>query len=166
MGDDWVARAGAGLAVSRVVNHAITHAASARAVILSGTFLSHVFNFRLTYIDCSGGLRMKRTIRIIGILVALLILIAAALPFLVNANAFRPRLESELTRALGRRVTVGDLKFSLFSGSLTANDLAVADDPTFSTSPFLHAKALSLKAELWPLISSRQLRITGLTIDT
>jgi AsmA protein len=108
---------------------------------------------------------MKRLIQIIGILVVLLILIAVALPFLVNANAFRPKLESELTQALGRRVSIGNLKFAILSGSITADNLSVADDPAFSSSPFLRAKALSLNVELWPLISSRKLNIQGLTIN-
>src|SRR4051812_9982647 len=114
----------------------------------------------------AGGLFMKRVVRFIGIIVVLLILIAAALPFLVNANAFRPRLEAALTDSLGRRVTVGDLKLALLSGSVTANDLSIADDPAFSSAPFLHAKALTLTVELWPLISARKLNITGLTVET
>src|SRR5579871_3408283 len=63
---------------------------------------------------------MKRALRVIGILVALLIVIAVALPFLIDANQFRPRLEQELTKVLGRDVQLGDLKLSLFSGGVTA----------------------------------------------
>ncbi len=108
---------------------------------------------------------MKRKIRVIAIVAALVLVAILCLPFLVDANQFRPRLESELTKALGREVTVGDLKLSIFSGGVTASDLAVADDPSFSRQPFIRAKSLKLGVELWPLVVSRKLNVTGLTID-
>ena len=74
-------------------------------------------------------------------------------------------LESRLTQALGREVKLGDLKLSILSGSVTANDLSIADDPAYSRTPFVQAKSLAIGVELWPLITSRQLHVTGLTID-
>jgi len=41
---------------------------------------------------------MKHALRWLAIVVALLILIALALPFLIDANQFRPRLEAALPR--------------------------------------------------------------------
>ncbi len=60
---------------------------------------------------------MKRTLKILAIVVAVLILIVIAIPFFIDANTFRPKLETELTGALGREVKVGNLSLSLFSGS-------------------------------------------------
>jgi AsmA protein len=54
---------------------------------------------------------------------------------------------------------------SIFSGSLVAKDLSIADDPGFSSNPFLTAKALRVGVEVWPLITSKVLHITGLTIE-
>jgi len=108
---------------------------------------------------------MKRILKIIGILIALLIATALVLPFVIDANQFRPRLESELTQALGREVKLGDLKLSLFSGGVGASDLSVADDPAFSKQAFLTAKALNVGVELQPLIFSRKLNVTGIEID-
>jgi len=61
---------------------------------------------------------MKRALKIIGIVVAVILLVVIALPFLVNVNSFRPRLESELSAALGRQVKVGNLSLSVLSGSV------------------------------------------------
>ena len=80
-------------------------------------------------------------------------------------NQFRPVLEERLTAALGREVKIGDLKLSIFSGGASASDITVADDPAFSKEPFLRAKDLAVGVELWPLIFSRQLNVTSLTID-
>jgi len=104
-------------------------------------------------------------LRIAGIAVAVVILAALALPFFVNANQFRPVLEERLTAALGREVKIGDLKLSVFSGGASASDVTIADNPAFSKEPFLRAKSLAVGVELWPLIFSRQLNLTSLTID-
>jgi AsmA protein len=93
-----------------------------------------------------------------------LIVILLALPLFTNANSFRPTIEVKLSAALGRKVQVGDLRLSIFSGSLTASNLAIADDPAFSTSPFLTAKTF-LGVEVWPLITSKTLNVISLTIE-
>src|SRR5258706_348206 len=108
---------------------------------------------------------MKRILRVVGIVAVLLLVIAAALPFLIDANQFRPRLESELSKSLGREVKVGNLKLSILSGGVSADDLSIADDPAFGRSPFLKAKSLSIGVEMWPLILSRKLHVTGVAID-
>ena len=108
---------------------------------------------------------MKRALKWIGIVVVVLIVVVLVLPFLINVNSFRPRIESELTNALGRKVTVGNLSLSLWSGSLAADDIAIADDPAFSTSPFIRAKALNVGVEVVPLILSKTLHVTDLTLS-
>ena len=88
------------------------------------------------------------------------------IPFLVNADTFRPTIENQLSGALGRKVALGHLSFSLFTGSLVANDISIADDPAFSTSPFVGAKSLHIGVEIGPLLFHRQVRITNLTVDS
>lgn len=108
---------------------------------------------------------MKRTLKIIGIVVAVLIVILIAIPFFINANAFRPKLETELTSTLGRQVKVGNLSLSLFSGSVTADDISIADDPAFNKGSFVQAKSLSVGVEMIPLIFSRALNVTDITLN-
>jgi len=108
---------------------------------------------------------MKPLLKIIAILVGLLILVVIALPFLIPANTFRPKLESELNDALGRQTTVGNLSLSLLSGGLSADNIAIADDPQFSKSPFVQAKSLSVGVELIPLIFSKTLNVTNITLN-
>jgi AsmA protein len=108
---------------------------------------------------------MKTALKVVGIVVALLIVIAIALPFLINVNSFRPQIESNLSSALGRPVKVGNLGLSILSGSVEANELSIADDPKFSNSPFIQAKSLQVGVELMPLIFSKTLNVTRLLID-
>lgn len=108
---------------------------------------------------------MNRTLKIVAIVVGVLILIVIAIPFFIDANSFRPRLETELTQVLGRQVKVGNLSLSLFSGSVAADDISIADDPAFSKSPFVQAKSLKVGVELIPLILSKTLNVTNLTLN-
>lgn len=107
----------------------------------------------------------KRIITFALIGVAVLVLLVLSLPLFLNANSFRPQIEGRLSAALGRKVQVGDLGLSIFSGSVSASDLRVADDPKFSGKPFLVAKSLHVGVEMWPLITSRSLKIRSLTVD-
>lgn len=106
-----------------------------------------------------------KALRWLGIVVALLLVIVLAIPFLINVNQFRPRLETALTHALGREVKLGDLKLSILSGSVEASDLDIADDAAYSKTPFVRAKSLKVGVELQPLIFSKKLNVTGIEIQ-
>jgi AsmA protein len=112
-----------------------------------------------------GGNVMKKIYRNIGIGIAAFIALLLVLPLLINVNSFRPKIESELSTALGRKVELGDLSLSILGGKVSAANIRIADDPAFSQSPFLTAKSLNIGVELIPLIFSKQLNITGLTLD-
>lgn len=108
---------------------------------------------------------MNKIVKIAAIVIALLIVIALAVPFLINVNSFRPQIESSLSSALGRPVKVGNLSLSILSGSVEANELSIGDDPKFSTSPFLQAKTLGVGVELMPLVFSKELHVTHVLIN-
>ena len=108
---------------------------------------------------------MSRTLRNVLIGVGVLIVLLIVAPFLIPVNQFRPTIEEKASAALGRKVQVGDLSLSLLGGALSAKDLSIGDDPKFSPSPFLTAKSLNVGVEIMPLIFSKQLNVTGITID-
>ena len=108
---------------------------------------------------------MKTALKVAGIVVAVFIVIAIAVPLLVNVNNFRPQIESTLSTTLGRPVKVGNLSLGIFSGSVGADQLSIADDPKFSSAPFIQAKSLQVGVELMPLIFSKQLNVTKIVID-
>ena len=107
----------------------------------------------------------KRTLKIAGIVVAAVVVILIALPLFINVNSFRPKIESELANALGRPVTLGEMSLSLFSGKVDVKDVSIADDPTFSKSPFITMKSLQIGVDVMPLIFSKQLNITGIELE-
>jgi AsmA protein len=108
---------------------------------------------------------MKHILKIAAIVVGVIIVIAIAIPFFVDANTFRPKLESELSGTLGREVKVGNLSLSLFSGAVKADNIAIADDSTFSNNPFVQAQSLKVGVEMMPLIFSKALHVTEITLN-
>jgi AsmA protein len=108
---------------------------------------------------------MKRILKIGAIAFAILLLILIALPLLINVNSFRPKIESELTTALGRQVTMGNLSLSILSGSVVAHNIAIADDPGYGKSPFVTAKSLKVGVELIPLVFSKQVNVTEIKLE-
>jgi AsmA protein len=108
---------------------------------------------------------MKPIVKWIGIPLVVLILIVISLPFLINVDQFRPTLQSDLSSALGREVTLGDLHLKILSGEVSADDLSVAEDPAFGKPAFIKAKALHVGVELLPFLFSRKLIVTELNID-
>lgn len=108
---------------------------------------------------------MRRVLRLALVVVGVLVVLAAIAPFVISVDNFRPTIEEKASAALGRSVHLGRLSLSLFSGSLSAEDLSIGDDPAFSSGAFLTARSLKVGVELRPLIFSRSLRVTGITID-
>ncbi|MGA3223839.1 MAG: DUF748 domain-containing protein [Acidobacteriaceae bacterium] len=109
--------------------------------------------------------KMTRYVLIaIGALVAVFVIVAVCLPLFLNADSFRTRIETTLTKSLGRTVTIGKLELSVWSGGLVATNASVADDPAFSNQPFIQADTVKIGVELLPLIFSRALHIRGFSL--
>ncbi len=107
----------------------------------------------------------KRFLRIGAVVLGVIVVILIALPLFIDVNSLKPKIESELTNAVGRPVTLGKLSLSILSGSVAVQDVSIADDPAFSKSPFITAKSLKVGVELLPLIFSKQLNITRIVLE-
>ena len=111
--------------------------------------------------------RMQKEWALPAAAVVLLMIFAVTLvPVFVNADTFRPAIENQLSSSFGREVTMGRLTLSILAGNLVADDIAIADDPSFSSVPFIQAKRLDVGVEVLPLVLHRQVHITRLNIDT
>jgi AsmA protein len=74
-------------------------------------------------------------------------------------------IESRLSAALSRKVTLGALSLSVVTGSLVANDLAIAEDPKFGETPFFTAKRLRIGVQMKPLILRHELIVRSFEVD-
>lgn len=107
----------------------------------------------------------KKVLIIAGAVVGLLVLVAVALPLLVDVDRFRPTIQTEMSSALKREVTIGKLEFSWLSGGISAKDVSISDDPAFSRAPFVNAKSLDIGVDVMPLLLSRSLHVRTLAIE-
>jgi len=109
---------------------------------------------------------LAKKLTVIGAsLLGLSIVAALALVFFLDANQFRPTLEDTMSKALGRRVTISNIKVAPFSGGIALEGLAIADDPAFGRDPFVTARAVRVGVDLMPLILSRSLRVESFTLE-
>jgi len=109
---------------------------------------------------------MKKSVKVgLAAAIALPLFAAAAIRLFVDANTFRPMIESQITAALSRKVTLGTLSLSVMTGSLVANDLAIAEDPKFGQTPFFTAKRLRIGVQMKPLIFNRRLIVRSFEVD-
>jgi AsmA protein len=107
----------------------------------------------------------RKLIYVLGATIIVLVLLVLILPFVIDANRFRPQIEAAADSALNRKVAIGNIRLALFSGGVSINDLSISDDPAFGANAFLTTKSVAVGVEIRPLIFSRELRVTGIRID-
>ncbi|MBY0503369.1 MAG: AsmA family protein [Bryobacteraceae bacterium] len=108
---------------------------------------------------------MRRLWIFLGLGAALLALAVLALPWLVNADSFRPLLKSELEKSLRRPVELGPLSLSVFPLAIVARDVVIGEDPAFGQArPFARAQSLAVRAGFFSVLKGNvkvdSLRIT------
>src|SRR6266550_3019043 len=109
---------------------------------------------------------MKKTLLIaVSAAAGLIVVVGLGLWLFLDANQFRPQLEAAMGGALGRKVSIGHVKVALLSGGMAIEALSIADDPAFSTAPFVTAKAVSVGVDLMPLIFSRRLHVKSFRLE-
>jgi hypothetical protein len=99
---------------------------------------------------------MKKLIaKIAGVLIAVLLVIGIAAPY-INAGKYAERLRGSIERALGRQVEFrGKVQFSLFAGGFTVEDVVIHEDPALGLEPIAHMDSISVRPALLPLLAGR-----------
>ncbi|MBZ5536691.1 MAG: AsmA family protein [Acidobacteriia bacterium] len=98
------------------------------------------------------------------ILLAMVVVVVGAVlavPFLINVNVYRGVIEGQLNKAINRKVTLNDLRLSLFPVALESKDVHIRDDPSFRKDDFVTIESFRLHLEFRSLLR-RQIRVTSL----
>ena len=85
------------------------------------------------------------------------------LPHVLDVNHYRPRIQAELQNRLGRPVTLGNIKASLFPPSLIAKDVVIGEDARFGAGAFAKARELGIRVALIPPLR-KDLQVTSLRL--
>ena len=96
---------------------------------------------------------MRKSAIALGIIVVLLVAGALALPYLIDANRYHDRIQAEVEKRLGRKVSLGPMRLSLLPFAIRAQGATIAEDPSFGEGRiFAHADGLYVRADLIPLL--------------
>ena len=99
--------------------------------------------------------RPGQIFKVLGIALGLLLVVGLVAPY-ISANQYGERLRGSLERALGRRVDFrGKVRFSLFAGGFTVEDVLIHEDPSIGLEPIAHMDSISVRPALWPLLGGR-----------
>src|SRR5271157_41710 len=94
-----------------------------------------------------------------------LVAVALLLPPFVNVNRYRVRVAQSISRALGRDVTVSNIKLKLLPRpGLVLSDFVVGEDPSYGAEPMLRAASVTAYLRLTSLWRGR-LEIGTLDLD-
>ena len=107
---------------------------------------------------------MKKLLKIVGIVIVVLFLIGIGLRLFFDVNQFKPTIETEASSALGRKVQIGNITLAILRGGVSVDNVVVADDPAFSHTPFLQAKKVTVGVAILPMIFSKRLEVSSLTV--
>ena len=89
----------------------------------------------------------------VSVLVALALVAALAIPYLVDVNRYRDRIQAELQQRLNRPVSLGRMHLSVLPLAFRVENVVIGDNQTFgSPAPFAQAEELRVRAELMPLL--------------
>lgn len=112
---------------------------------------------------------MTRAVKWMGIGIGgpllLAVLAVVLLPPLVNLERYRTLLAQRVGRVLGREVTLGALRVSLWRGvGAEARGIRVGQASGFGTEPLLSAEALRVRVELLPLLRG-QVKVASAVLE-
>ena len=94
----------------------------------------------------------------------LMLVLGLAAPFL-NADAFRGNIQRALEETLSRKIEIGKVHFSLFSGpGFTLDDVVIQEDNRYGIEPFAHVPALQVRVRLDKLLIG-EIRLLGLRLQ-
>jgi uncharacterized protein involved in outer membrane biogenesis len=111
--------------------------------------------------------RAKRPLFRFFILSLLLFIIPVAIAPLVPMDSLKPPVEGKLSEILGRKVTVGTLRLSLFGGPyLYINDMVAREDAAFGEGNFLQANQVRADFSILSFVLRRQIEIDNLTVQS
>jgi len=101
----------------------------------------------------------------LAIVVVLLVLIVFSLPFLLDLNRYRDQYLPILEQVLHRKIEVEDVRLTFFPklGAQLRN-VVIADDPGFSSTPFLTVPSVRVAVQWRPLLQ-RRIQVESVLIE-
>jgi uncharacterized protein involved in outer membrane biogenesis len=108
---------------------------------------------------------MRKLAITILILLVLAVAAVALLPYFLDVNSYRGRIQAELEQRLHRPVTLGPMELKVLPLAFRVENVAIAEDPAFGPRKnFAETDELYVTAALWPLLHG-ELQIHSLELN-
>jgi AsmA protein len=99
---------------------------------------------------------MKKILLGIGILLALVLVLALILPFIVDLNSYQAQYRPVIEETLNRKVILKDIRLTIIPRiGVRIAGFTVMDDPAFGEQPFASLSSLDIGVKLGPLLHKR-----------
>src|SRR6185503_3860935 len=109
--------------------------------------------------------RKKRWLLRLLLALAALAVAAFTLALLLPLDSLKPKVESRLSATLGRKVTVGSMRLTVWGGPfLTIKGMTAKEDPAFGEGDFLKADQVCADFSILEYVLHRQIVIEGVSI--
>jgi hypothetical protein len=117
-------------------------------------------------------LRIGQLFKLLGGLLALLLIAGIVAPSF-TADQYGRRLQDSLGRALGRRVEIGKVHFSLFKGpGFSVDNVTIYEDPAIGMEPMVYIQepgSMEVAPSIWSLLGGKfviaSIRLDGASIN-
>ncbi len=108
---------------------------------------------------------MKRVGIVLGILLVLVLVLAAVAPFLVDLNDYKGKILEEIKPYVPREVDFEHVELTVLSGlGVEIRGLRIADNPAFSKGDFLALDSLQVRVRILPLLRGR-IKVKKIVLD-
>jgi uncharacterized protein involved in outer membrane biogenesis len=102
---------------------------------------------------------------VLAMVLVFLVLIILLLPFLLDLNRYRDHYLPILEQVLHRNVEVENVQLTLFPKlGVQLQDVVIADDPAFSSKPFLRVPSVQVAVQWRPLLQ-RRIQVESVLIE-
>ena len=109
-------------------------------------------------------MNMRRVGIVVGIIVAVIVIAVVVGLAVFNPNDYKATIQTKLEQQLGRKVSLGDMSLGILPLRFKVANLSIADDPKFSTEPFIQTQLLSVSVKLLPLLS-KSVEVDSLSLE-
>src|SRR5690242_11134119 len=117
-------------------------------------------------------IRWRVILKLLGAVTAVVLAAGLIAPFL-TADQFGKRLQASLESALGRRVTMGKVRYNLFTGpGFSVSDVTIYEDPAIGAEPIAYIQdpgSLQVVPSVWALLRGHfemaSIRLDGASLN-
>ena len=108
---------------------------------------------------------MKKILIALGIFIALVVIIAATLPYVIDINDIVAGQIPKIEAQLHRHIRIGHVRLTILTGlGAEISDIAVSNAPDFQENDFLSIDSLKVRVQVLPLLK-KEVLISSILID-